>query len=152
GVDIVCDHSYRHWSKSTKQCWFFQYSKSRLVIWIAYQIRFVDYNHKEDIHNLRAPYRQVNDQWIFDEIDIERAVSELVQKDKDTDHDINKKTNSKRAHFFDQDENMICVKASIRQRTLYLSKFQDVCEEFLSNITKARLPNCEAASIEFNIK
>ncbi|ETO25492.1 hypothetical protein RFI_11645, partial [Reticulomyxa filosa] len=174
GAGMVCDHCYRHGSKFTKEDWFFQCSKCEqvdLCLDCMLKLHSVDDNREEDIPDLRARYRQVNGQWIFEEIDIDDAISELSQKDQDADHDMktkantNEKTNSNFNSqlkdvfdFFDQDEDGILKHADIEEmwsvskrqfdRELFIppvtfEQFQEIWDEFSSDATKALLSHVE---------
>ncbi|ETN97452.1 hypothetical protein RFI_40077, partial [Reticulomyxa filosa] len=134
-----------HGSKSIKGDWFFQCSECEqvhLCLDCMLKLYFVDYNREEDIYDFLARYRQVSGQWLFEEIDIEDAISKLFQKDQGADHDTKAKTNANEKinsnfdlqlndafHFFDLDKDGILkhvyiqemFKALIRQKTANIS-------------------------------
>ncbi|ETO02733.1 hypothetical protein RFI_34680, partial [Reticulomyxa filosa] len=96
--------SNHHGSKFIKQDWFFQCSKcgaSRFVFGLDVETILADDNREEDIPDLRIRYRQVKEQWTFEEIDIDYAISKLSQEGEDANRytkakrNINEKTNSK---------------------------------------------------------
>ncbi|ETO27615.1 hypothetical protein RFI_09517 [Reticulomyxa filosa] len=82
---MVCEHCYRHGSKFSEDDWFFQCSKCEqvdLCMECMLKLRPMD-DRTEDDADTRARYCQVDGHWIFEEIDIDDAISELSHKDQE---------------------------------------------------------------------
>ncbi|ETO14837.1 hypothetical protein RFI_22532 [Reticulomyxa filosa] len=84
---MVCDRCHRHGTKFSENDWFFQCSKCEqidLCMDCMLKLHPSEPQREDDISEIRAKCRLLDGQWVFEEIDIDDAISELSQKDQQT--------------------------------------------------------------------
>ncbi|ETO27071.1 hypothetical protein RFI_10061, partial [Reticulomyxa filosa] len=87
GMGMVCDRCHRHGTKFSENDWFFQCSKCEqidLCMDCMLKLHPSEPQREDDISEIRAKCRLLDGQWVFEEIDIDDAISELSQKDQQT--------------------------------------------------------------------
>ncbi|ETO05946.1 hypothetical protein RFI_31451, partial [Reticulomyxa filosa] len=87
GMGMVCDRCHRHGTQFSENDWFFQCSKCEqidLCMDCMLKLHPSEPQREDDVAEVRAKCRLLDGQWVFEEIDVDDAVSELSQKDQQT--------------------------------------------------------------------
>ncbi|ETO23833.1 CAP-Gly domain-containing linker protein 3, partial [Reticulomyxa filosa] len=108
GIGMVCDHCNRRGNQFSKDDWFFQCSKCEqidLCLECMLKLRPLDENAEEDVPDIRAKYRQIGGLWVFEEIDVDDAISELSHKDQDPDNNAQQNVTQDEEKYWKQTEN-----------------------------------------------